>query len=279
MSTTAFILAPTPTARIRAATPTFSPPLADTDLVETDLLELTQGARAWDLWNADMNQVAYSPDGAQLAISTSNGVSIYDAATLKLERAFLPNNQVEPVTWSPDGKRLAVSNFESDVIVVIDAVTGKIAQTLNNKNGSRTLAWSPDGRLLASENGTITVWDVGASRLVFSAEPDWAFGVAWSPDNRWLASGGNEVRLWNTTTWKPGMDLSGAGGHISWSPDGKRLATGSQYGGIIIWELGSNKPMATFNDPEGRNMYNDPGTDWEPLAWSPDGKQILLIGT
>ena len=50
----------------------------------------------------------WSPDGKQIAMLRSTGVSLHNAATLKETRFFPTSSRVMALAYRPDGKRLAV---------------------------------------------------------------------------------------------------------------------------------------------------------------------------
>ena len=73
--------------------------------------------------------VAYSPDGARLAVASSLGIWFYDTTTFQ-EIALLDESTawVENMAFSPDGSTLATVRW--DGIYLWDAVTGVHKQTL-----------------------------------------------------------------------------------------------------------------------------------------------------
>jgi WD40 repeat protein len=117
--------------------------------------------------------VAWSPDGASLAIglpnanwpSTPSQVQIWSSATGRLTATFQDSNTTEGtiggLAWSPDGKYLAES---SAAIHIWDRATGQLvatfgkvaAQTTPNSGKATTLtqivsvSWASNGRQLAS---------------------------------------------------------------------------------------------------------------------------------
>ena len=138
--------------------------------------------------------IQFSPDGTLLAVASSVGIWLYDAATGK-ELALLPRHREgfnvsatsatggafikNRLTFSPDSKLLA-SASEDDTIRVFDVTTYKVLRTLyktektatNSLAGApyRSLAFSADGKTLTSLEGfgerRIKVWDINTGELL-----------------------------------------------------------------------------------------------------------------
>jgi WD40 repeat protein len=122
---------------------------------------LATGAKQWT------TGLAFTPDGATLAIGLQNGsVAIVDAATGELRRTLTGHSGIvvsRGVAIAPDGKTLATASFDGTVrLWDIDSGT----QTAEfSGHGLRVIAlsFSPDGRHLAStsdQGGQLYVWDV-----------------------------------------------------------------------------------------------------------------------
>ena len=109
--------------------------------------------------------VAYSPDGALLAVASSMGVWLYDAHT-GAEVTSLGGDtlSVRSVSFSPDGLTLAsVSGRGYETIRLWDMATGQQKTSLQgNTGGVYSVLFSPDGSTLASAimDGTILLWDI-----------------------------------------------------------------------------------------------------------------------
>lgn len=167
--------------------------------------------------------LAWSPDGARLAVLNQENVQIWDALTGG-HRLTIPASGEPPVNdylaWSPNGKWLAiVSNSE---ITIVNAQTGGLAHqflssslaeiqpaspgsslsTLHLESGGGVnldgLVWSPDSRLLAVTTGSI----LASARhfLILNAQTgavvhrfpetasNWITVASWSSDGKYLAA-------------------------------------------------------------------------------------------
>ena len=136
---------------------------------------LPDGATA-RLGKGNINELAYSPDGARLAVSGSIGTWLYDTSTHQ-EIALLREREgaVTSVAISPDGRALA-SGSEDGAIHLWNVVTGVHLRTLKLGEGMvESLAFSPNGRALASahswirgsdaKDNAVCLWDVVTGAL------------------------------------------------------------------------------------------------------------------
>ncbi len=83
----------------------------------------------------EVERVAFSPDGRWLAVGSSVGVYVYEAATLREARRFETKAPVWSVAFSPDGRLLASGSLDQTVIVW-DVGTGERVRTLTGHTGS-----------------------------------------------------------------------------------------------------------------------------------------------
>lgn len=99
--------------------------------------------------------LAWSPDGATLAVAVTSGpgdaVALLDVASGRV-RELRPAgvHAIASVAWSPDGERLALAGTagaHSDLFVV-DVVTGAAVNLTRDLHGDHAPAWSRDGRSL-----------------------------------------------------------------------------------------------------------------------------------
>ena len=211
---------------------------------------LPEGAKA-RLGKGRINEIAYSPDGAHLAVASGIGIWLYDARTgEELNLLSGHTSGVSSVSFSPDGSMLASGS--SDATVRLWSVgTGSVVRTLEgHTSGVSSVGFSPDGSTLASGSydATVRLWSVGTGRVVRTLEghTGWVLSVSFSPDGSTLASGSHDaVRLWSVGTGRHLRTLEGHTGwvlSVSFSSDGSTLASGSWDGTVLLWELAPTPP-------------------------------------
>src|SRR5262249_27427587 len=132
----------------------------------------------------------------------SGDVTLWDAATGKLQHTLKQTNFVNAVAFSPDGKMVA-SSTGGEVIQVWGVEKGEELVSLKcSKRCPRTVAFSPDRKLVASggPDGRVRLWDVRTGELheVLQGHSAEVCSVAFSPDGKTLASTSQDqtVRLW-----------------------------------------------------------------------------------
>jgi WD40 repeat protein len=249
------------------------------------LTRLTILGRGW------INQIAWSPDGTTLAVGTSSGVWLHDAANLDAAPRFLETRaDTWSVAFSPDGRLLATGGRGTSVRVwEMDAVNRDItnAQPLYDLwcqevgdwwKPVESLAFNPDGTVLACAIDGVMLWDMatGEKLGVINGEPDvWSdTHVTFSPDGRTLAITGTInkpqaatpyfVSQWDTqshdllTSW-PLAGAQGAGDYVAYSPDGTLLAVAGKT--VTLRDATTGEIRQTL---EGAN-----GT--RGLTFTPDG--------
>ena len=204
--------------------------------------------------------VAYSPDGRRLAVTSNIGIWLYDARTYAEVNLIARHTRIAySVAFSPDSAMLAVGYY--DALRLWDAGTGKHVRTLEGHvGGINCVAFSPDGFTLASgsRDSTIRLWDArtGVSTHTLEGHSDDVVSVAFSPDGFTLASGSDDdtIRLWDVRSGEAIQTLSNSfaqGSYaVAFSPDGLTLA-GARLPGA-----------ASLKSPPGRIELWDTGT-WE----------------
>jgi hypothetical protein len=175
------------------------------------------------------------------------------------------------LAWSPDGDRLAISTepeFDCDrssapcegKVWIIDRDGGDVQTVFAERAAEpvvfRDLAWSPDGRTLA---------------LLVASSDSYGYGFSDSASQKWprlvaLRMPPNEPVRAETLKvyddWDPGVELIEVADdyHLAfpfaWSPDGTRIAVTSEGG------------IAEISAEDGEVMARHPGEGvWGPLAW------------
>jgi WD40 repeat protein len=243
---------------------------------EAHLFEVASGRlmRKFEGQRAEMNAVAFSPNGRILAVGSWNpGVQLYDVATSKRLRGINhPKDAgVGSIAFSPDGQTVASGSW--DVILLSDVATGKeLAQLKADMQNVNGLAFTPDGKKLVSggQVPSVFIWDVASKKLQQTLPSHLYVGrsMALSADGKTVALGtaANTVRLWEVATGKPLFaDLEGHDSYIkalAVTPDGKTLVSAGDRQ-LHSWDA---RTWAHLDQKAGWGAWS--------VAVSPDGQRL-----
>ncbi len=214
---------------------------------------------------------AFSPGSKWLAVTTENGIELWDAQQQK-QVAILPSEGVQPssLVFSPDESLLAILANGTVRIWSLDA-NRVILQ--GDFPDVQTITFSADSKLLAALNAKrlLRVWTLStgdSEDYATSCDRPYRIGITpknqsalvnctgtpdgvvtiplspsgeavpifnqftGSPDGQFYAFAGT---VWNTSTGQQVENLNGDA--IAFSPDGKWIAVG-RYGGIVdLWAV------------------------------------------
>jgi len=235
---TALVITQIPTETKKSTPPPTSTPtpegLDDSQLQKTGILG-----------NGQIFNIALSPNGEALAVTTTVGVWIYSTR---------------------DGSVLFYEDDEPPA----------------NIFGFSFVAWSPDGNLLAvgRDYTGIWIWDTDTWEMVTLLDASETYleypGFAWSPkgDKLILGRGWGELQFWDraTNTWKTFRGVSGEQIGVAYDSKGDALIFTDS--GIIYkyWERLSSFGISTvshLNLPEGSRTV-------AITAWSPNANFLIL---
>ncbi len=230
----------------------------------------------------DVNDVAFSPDGTQLATTGDDGaLRVWDVATGEEVAAFKYPD--EGAVWGPsfsgDGSVLAASWIDQGIVRVFDLASGTLrSQVL--AAGVFATSIRPDGEQIVVSNldsDTVTVADVDSGAPVFTigAGQLWVRDVAYSPDGQWIATTGGDatVRIWRADDGRQQFAMAGHTGAVNgvdWSPDGSRLASVSDDGTARVADVtdGGARERLTLS-------AQDTGNGLQSVSFSPDGGRMI----
>jgi WD40 repeat protein len=221
------------------------------DLVDT-VLRLSDGHPTLRLTGHDkpIDDVAFGPDGRQIATAAKDAVMLRDAKTGEALTTIATDNSTRArVAFSPDGKRALVTLRRE--AVVVDAASGAKLLTLSgHRRAVNSATFSSDGRYIATAAGdSVRLWDAQTGRPVRIFEPErqevshaevnrdstLMLGVAWG--------GIGLVYVWDVATGKL-LDLIREPGGVhtaSFSPDGQWIVTASWRHGAKLWPIRVNQ--------------------------------------
>lgn len=235
----------------------------------------------------------FSPDGRELATTTSQGASVWNLASgtpvaIRIPKASLGSPGPAAVAFSPDGKWLAIVAAAQD-LYLWDTATHVLhhAGFIGVTDDPHYIAFAPDGQTLAY--GTSMgedAWLANVARpsrvtsLRDRPEEDYpgsynpVVGLAFGDGGRLLAVANLQyVALWDVA----GRRLLARLHHphdqpaaVAFSPDGSLLAATFSQGDTWVWEVATGQRVATLASP---GFFADPGG---VLAFSGNGKVLAI---
>jgi WD40 repeat protein len=225
-----------------------------------------------------VQQIAWRPDGARLAVAHARSVHVLDAAGSQAAvSAELPAT-VACVDWHPRGVQLAAGTYGG--VHVLRGKDAARSRHLRWKGSVLALATSPDGRRLAhgNQDASVHFWNLRrGSELEMSGYETKVRELAWRHDGRLLATGGGDtVTVWDFAGRGPAgtrpQELEHHSAAVTWlgfQPRSALLASTGQDGSVALWKPGRDDlPLATA-------AIDDQITT---AAWSPDGHRLALGG-
>jgi WD40 repeat protein len=208
---------PTPTiapSETLTATPTVPPSATPTPSPQAVLIaRLGQGIP---------QKLAWSPDGAILAVASSTGVYLYEAESYTEIGLVADGSWVTAIRFSADGSQLALGLNDGGVRVW-DLRSSSFVRTLEgSRSGVSSLDFSPDGHLLAIGrlDSTLWLWDLNSGQVLHRLR-------------------GHRDRI-TGVSFGPALDTGGY-----------QLATCSRDGTLVVWDSSSGQSIAYFDLHEG----------------------------
>ncbi len=262
---------------------------------ETGLLKqtLTPEPRA----SMSFENIAWSPDGAELAAGDYDGQSVWNVETGQLTASLKGFHARAGLAWMPDGKTLVGLFTPEGGLAAVDIASGKIRFSLE---GFTTTSFYPgepgypkwDGKtVLTTDGANLIRWDAltGAvisrslAPIVPDGSPKQGGHVLDSPDGKRYVSGDwlsmDPPTIWDAQSGKMlvtlSVEVNGTRpylGSLAWSPDGAWIIgggslmgpSGMDNGMLILWDAATGKQLKLLTEGMTAQRINT-------LAWSPDG--------
>lgn len=251
--------------------------------------------------------------------TSTDALQLFDRRTHSVRALAPAHKSVDEVAWSPDGTQLAtvvdVAKEDASQIVLIDPKTGAERQLTSGSASPSSIAWSPDGASIAFRRSDVRPKKTGAESFRDGFEVTDNAYLATGPTNAaqiWIASVvGGEHQVTSGARHV-------ANAPLSWSADGKMLlyerAASAIYGlqdrataMRVDITTGINVPATAHSNYEDQALYSPDGThiaylysrNGQPanatdsivdnrdlslqldhhvsvLAWMPDSRSVLL---
>jgi len=201
-----------------------------------------------------------------------------EATTLESAELKVKGRNVRQAAFSPDDSALAIAS-ESNGVELFNMKTNEWDEMLLVQQDSNiiSVAYVPGGSQLAAghDRGDISVWDLPSKAVstTFHAHDASVQELVYTSDGPYLLSraSNGEIRIWDVdqeykcvATIERQLAPAGA---MAVSPDGKVLASITESKSVDLFKVPSGEKVATL---ETRRP--------ETLAFSPDGKCLIVAG-
>ena len=246
----------------------------------------------------------FSPDGRWLAAAS-------DGAAPEVRLWQLPSSEptrvltgfrapIRKIAFRPDGKRLAVAcatdgnlGDRAGEAAEWDPADGGFPPPPLALNGAlpRDVAYSPDGKrlLIVDDHGMLHAFAAGGqaeTRLGITTGGDWlprAYRLAMlNPDGTKVAvvgSFGQAVQIYDLPRGGGGMQAAKHGGIVTalaFSPETNLLASASQDGSVVLWNVQTNWPIRVLQAPVGAATCVSFTRDGHRLATAGDDGRVRI---
>lgn len=234
--------------------------------------------RAIDLGSGWVEHVAWSPQGAWLAASSSRQVRVYREDGEEIWRSDDHPSTISAIAWS-NAEELATACYGR--VAFFDGPSGKLGQTLEWKGSLVSMVLSPNGDIVAcgSQDNSVHFWRRSTGQdSMMSGYPGKPSALAFDDTSTLLATGGGEmVTVWSFQGGGPeGTQPGVLELHaqpittLTFASHGMRLASGARDGAVVVWSLESDGEGA----PIGAALVADVVAG---LCWRPDGRALAAI--
>jgi WD40 repeat protein len=241
---------------------------------------------------AEVNGLAASPDGAQLASTGNDGtVRIWNLATGEGRLVERRTGAAFDAAFSPDGRALVTSG-EDPALHVLDLAAGGAPRSLRGHTEvARALTFGRDGTLYsAGGDGVVRAWNLatGESRA-YTGHEGRVRALALSADQRTLASGGADgnILVWDLAHGGRPTVLRGHAAEVRWvafAPSGAELASAGWDGTVrrwnlddgsaTVWHADDDKVQCVEFSPDGKTLASA-GADGMVRLWTVDGRRAM----
>ncbi|MBL8852781.1 MAG: protein kinase [Planctomycetaceae bacterium] len=231
---------------------------------------------------------ALSRDGRLVAGGTSrwgenypDKTMVWDVQSGRLLWTLGENaGSIMDLSFSPDCKFLAAATTRWQGMQPVGGLliwsmeTGRVVAELPNRS-LFSVSYSPDGRWLAIGDsvGRVLLWDVAAEKCVkeIHSHSQLTLDLAWRFDSQAVASCSRDgtVKI-HSTSGDLLHEISGLRDtrRVTWSADGRELATGSFYGLVRVFHLGTDGPLERSRHGFGNVLG--------ALRFTPDGQSLVV---
>ena len=216
-------------------------------------------------------------------------VVLWDVESGRQVRILALRADVEDIAFSPDGQTLAISTLDGELSFWAPRAGGALRSFEAGFGNANAIVFSPDGTTVATggDDGVIRLWDVAGLQPMRPVDTKAGVlsSLAFAGDGRSLVfAAGDSVAVWDlasgTAVHSPGEQQQS----VAYSPDGKSVLIGTGWGAIQLWDPQAGPQRRSLIDPalapdtapEGFSTANAFYTNLPSVAFSPKGDLVAV---
>ena len=247
----------------------------------------------WEVWNVGQTQrvVTAGPNAARSSatfhprrplfmVGYGGGRVIeWNVEDGEQVRVFHFPTTPHALAYSPDGERLAACYRTGStwVVAIHDTTNLNVLRTVECPEPVGFLVWHPQGRWVSGTCMNASTWARGVRLIEVDTGIMTTLGEhkiktavnEFTADGQYLVSGGwdREIICWDLLTFQRAFTYPGRGYWHYWSANGQRCA---------IVQPDSVLHFFTFERPDSRSLFGNPGSALYGGQFSPDGRWLVV---
>ncbi|HEU4833663.1 MAG TPA: hypothetical protein VFS90_04580 [Pyrinomonadaceae bacterium] len=190
-------------------------------------------------------------------VSPENKPQVFGPEAVRLDGHTADINSI---AFSPNGNLIVTASADGTARIWDARTGATVGYLRDHTKSVNTASFSPDGNFIvtASDDATVRLWDVGRFtfvRMIGGTYPQGVLSAEYSPDGRFIVAASAEVAwVCDPVTGKLIKMLQGHTGRVnsaSFSPDSRLIVTASADNTARVWNAQTGERIATLVEHRG----------------------------
>lgn len=225
--------------------------------------------------NAEIQSVAFSPDGKYLLGSVRNIIKVWTVGGEYINSMKGHATAVWSIDFNTTGDKMVTGSFDRSFRLWNFSDLTEIFEYKGHSKSVLSIAFHPNGKIIASASldETIRLWSIEQNQMIATLKGHSGniYSIDFSPSGKYLLSASldNTIKLWdvdNEELVKTFEGHSGAVFDVKFTQEEEHFLSGSLDKTIKLWEISTGNCIYTYTGHEG-NISS--------LAFLPDGKSFV----